>query len=65
MQSTKIQWTDLSVNPLRARRIDGTHRIPGHFCQKISEGCALCYASLASEIPTIRILPHDTGRGRI
>lgn len=44
-QETKIQWTDYSANPIRARRRDGGHRIPGHYCEKISPGCALCYAS--------------------
>lgn len=45
MQKTSIQWTDMTANPIRARCIDGSHRIPGHFCQKISPGCANCYAS--------------------
>jgi protein gp37 len=34
---TSIEWTDHSVNPVRFGR--------GHFCQKISPGCAACYAS--------------------
>ncbi len=37
MGKTSIQWTDRSVNPLRVGR--------GHYCQKISPGCANCYAS--------------------
>jgi hypothetical protein len=45
MNATSIEWTDLSVNPIRARRLDGKQRVPGHFCQKISPGCANCYAS--------------------
>jgi protein gp37 len=45
MNATSIEWTDLSVNPIRARRLDGKQRVPGHFCEKISPGCANCYAS--------------------
>jgi protein gp37 len=45
MQKSPIQWTDYTTNPIRAKRVDGQHRIPGHFCQKISPGCANCYAS--------------------
>ena len=37
MAATSIQWTDHSINPIR---FGG-----GHYCQKISPGCALCYAS--------------------
>jgi len=42
---TSIQWADFSSNPIRARLRDGSNRIPGHYCQKISSGCANCYAS--------------------
>lgn len=45
MQTTKIQWTDMSWNPIRARRRNGGQRVPGHYCEKISSGCANCYAS--------------------
>jgi hypothetical protein len=37
MSATAIQWTERTVNPLRFGR--------GHFCRKISPGCANCYAS--------------------
>lgn len=37
MGKTSIEWTDRSVNPIRFGR--------GHYCQKISPGCANCYAS--------------------
>lgn len=43
MNKTLIEWTDFSVNPIRAR-----HKITGrvgHMCLKISPGCAHCYAS--------------------
>jgi protein gp37 len=35
--ATSIEWTDRSTNPIRFGR--------GHYCQKISPGCANCYAS--------------------
>lgn len=41
MGKTSIEWTDHSVNPIRAR-LDGH---VGHYCEKISPGCARCYAS--------------------
>src|SRR5262245_40444774 len=37
MPKTSIQWTDFSTNPIRYGK--------GHYCQKISPGCAHCYAS--------------------
>lgn len=39
---SKIQWTDKTFNPIRLIRDDGSHG--GHWCRKISEGCANCYA---------------------
>lgn len=43
MGKTSIEWTDHSANPIRARdRVTGA---VGHFCEKISPGCANCYAS--------------------
>lgn len=53
MGETKIEWTDRSVNPIRATReihdaVDGginRVRVFGHYCEKISPGCQNCYAS--------------------
>ena len=39
---TNIEWTEHSVNPFRARNIE-TGEV-GHFCIKVSAGCANCYA---------------------
>ena len=39
---TKIEWTDESWNPIRARNLE-TGRA-GHFCVHKSPGCANCYA---------------------
>jgi protein gp37 len=41
MGKTSIEWTDFSVNPIRARFEDRV----GHYCEKISAGCANCYSS--------------------
>src|SRR5690606_33704352 len=43
MSKTAIEWTDFTVNPIRARNLE-TGAV-GHFCEKISPGCAHCYAS--------------------
>jgi len=38
---TSIEWTDYSVNPLRARNAEGSR---GWSCAKISPGCLNCYS---------------------
>lgn len=43
MKSTKIQWTDSTINPLRALNTE-TGAV-GHYCEKVSDGCKFCYAS--------------------
>lgn len=42
---TKIEWTDATINPIRARRRmpDGTIRLGWH-CEHVSEACRHCYA---------------------
>jgi len=42
---TTIEWTDYSFNAIRADRADGENRVSGHYCEKVSSGCANCYAS--------------------
>lgn len=42
MGKTSIEWTDYSINPIRAKNLAGA---VGHYCEKISSGCANCYAS--------------------
>ena len=42
MSKTKIEWTDDSWNPIRARNVK-TGKVGWH-CQKISPGCENCYA---------------------
>ena len=41
MGITSIEWTDRSINPIRARLNGRT----GHYCEKISPGCKNCYSS--------------------
>ncbi len=41
MGITSIEWTDRSVNPIRAR----LGAAAGHHCEKVSPGCTNCYAS--------------------
>lgn len=43
MGKTTIEWTEFSTNPIRARN-PKTNKT-GHFCVKISAGCANCYAA--------------------
>jgi protein gp37 len=43
MAQTSIEWTDFSINPIRARYHD-TGAV-GHHCIKIAPECANCYAS--------------------
>jgi protein gp37 len=41
-ENSKIEWTDATWNPIRARNIE-TKGV-GHYCEKVSPGCANCYA---------------------
>lgn len=46
MAQSKIEWTEFTVNPIRARwadRRDGDRS--GHACEKVSPGCRFCYSS--------------------
>lgn len=52
MSETSIQWTDHSINPIRARlrttngaTKGGYASGVGHYCEKLSSGCANCYSS--------------------
>ncbi len=40
--ATKIEWTDETWNPIRAKRKD--NGATGCICVKVSSGCAICYA---------------------
>lgn len=53
MAETSIEWTrgddgsaGHAINPIRARAfVGGEYGAVGHYCEKISPGCAHCYAS--------------------
>lgn len=51
MGETAIEWTDVTKNPIRARRKGSTatkggyNSGVGHYCEKVSKGCKNCYAS--------------------
>ncbi|MBD2364488.1 DUF5131 family protein [Anabaena minutissima FACHB-250] len=41
---TNIQWTDITSNPIHLVKADGSHG--GHWCKKVSPGCANCYSEV-------------------
>lgn len=51
MNTTPIEWTDFTVNPVIARdKLSGGVRVRmdsgvGHYCEKVSAGCTNCYSS--------------------
>lgn len=59
MGKTSIEWTDHSVNPIRARNVK-TGAV-GHYCEKISSGCAHCYAA---RLQRRFQMPEFPGKGR-
>lgn len=61
MGDTSIQWTDRTVNPIRARN-KATGAI-GHFCEKVSPGCSHCYASTWNE--RVRPITQKNGDGML
>ncbi|MFO0055637.1 MAG: DUF5131 family protein [Dolichospermum sp.] len=44
---TKIEWTDMTSNPIHLVKENGENG--GHWCKKISEGCANCYAETQNQ----------------
>ena len=63
MNKTSIEWTDYTSNPLRARNIETGKA--GHFCERVSPGCAHCYASEWNEKrygTGVSFLPANRGR---
>jgi protein gp37 len=44
---SKIQWTDRTDNPIYLKREDGSNG--GHWCKKVSPGCAGCYAEAQNQ----------------
>jgi protein gp37 len=44
---TRIEWTDMTSNPIHLVKEDGKNG--GHWCKKISAGCANCYAETQNQ----------------
>jgi protein gp37 len=44
---SNIQWCDITANPIHLIRPDGSHG--GHWCRKVSPGCASCYAEAQNQ----------------
>jgi protein gp37 len=55
---TSIEWTDHSINPLRAS-VGGES--DGHYCEKVSPGCKNCYSSRLQ--PRFRMPAFQEQRG--
>jgi protein gp37 len=58
MGKTSIEWTDRSINPIRARIGENV----GHHCVKISPGCKNCYSSRTQ--PRFRMPVFQEQRGQ-
>lgn len=56
MGKTAISWTDYTDNPIYIRREDGSNG--GHWCQKISPGCAHCYAESVNQSDFFQFASH-------
>lgn len=59
MSVTSIEWFDRTINPIRARVGTAT----GHYCEKVSAGCAHCYASRLQS--RFRMPAFDQARDRV
>jgi protein gp37 len=42
---TSIEWSQFTVNPIRARPKNKPGARSGHYCEKVSPGCKNCYSS--------------------
>jgi protein gp37 len=60
MGATSIEWTDMSVNAIRA--YDRKTGAVGHYCELLSSGCAHCYAS---NLQKRFKMPPFPGKGRL
>lgn len=61
MAATSIEWADHSINPIRAK-FGQAHgpAVNGHYCEKISPGCANCYASTLQKRFKLPSFPGET-----
>lgn len=54
--TSKIQWTDTTENPIYLLNPHGSHG--GHWCRKISPGCANCYAEAINQSGYFQFASH-------
>lgn len=45
MGETSIEWSQFTVNPIRARPKNKPGARSGHYCEKVGPGCKNCYSS--------------------
>ena len=53
---SNIEWTNITANPIHLIREDGSHG--GHWCQKVSSGCARCYAEAQNQSNYFKFASH-------
>ncbi|AGZ61785.1 MAG: hypothetical protein AV945_gp40 [Phormidium phage MIS-PhV1B] len=63
MGNTKIEWTDITVNPIHLIREDGSNG--GHWCHKVSPGCANCYAEAQNQSNYFKFASHLPYTGEV
>lgn len=51
-----ISWTDITANPIHLIREDGSHG--GHWCHKVSPGCAKCYSETQNQSNYFKFASH-------
>jgi protein gp37 len=61
--ATKIQWTEETWNPVRARNIE-TGKV-GWFCEHMSDGCRFCYAEAMNNWRGNRVSYQRQNRDRV
>lgn len=63
MGNTKIEWSDITVNPIHLIREDGSNG--GHWCHKVSPGCANCYAEAQNQSNYFKFASHLPYTGEV
>ncbi|MEG4838359.1 DUF5131 family protein [Microcoleus sp. B9-D4] len=53
---SNIQWTNLTCNPIHLVKPDGRHG--GHWCRKVSPGCARCYSETQNQSNYFKFASH-------
>ncbi len=53
---SNIEWTNITANPIHLIREDGSHG--GHWCHKVSPGCAKCYSETQNQSNYFKFASH-------